>query len=157
MRRLLPISIGAIALVLFAFAESSASDERSNQQLFYFFSLTDEAQRERAVDLQRFVEPFGSEIEVTGVVRDGEETLVHHQSIISYELVTVDVLRARTSLAAQMQDHLDGEGVVLVRGGRIAAIGALSDLSRMLTQPLALGVATEIDESTWGKIKELFQ
>ena len=44
-----------------------------------------------------------------------------------------------------------------IRNGRIAAIGALSDLSRMLTQPLARGVATEIDESTWGKIKELFQ
>ena len=157
MTRLLAISIGAITLALFAFAESSASNERSTQQLFYFFSLTDETQRERAVDLQRFVEPFGSEIEVTGVVRDGEETIAHHQSIISYELVTFDVLRARTSLATQMQDQLDGEGVVLVLGGRIAASGVLSDLSRMLTQRLALGVSTEIDESTWGKIKELFQ
>lgn len=147
----------AIALALFAFGDSSASDERRTQQLYYFFSLTDAAQRERAVDLQRFVEPFGAEIDVTGVVRDGDETIARHQPNISYELITVDILRERTPLAAQMQRYLDGEGVVLVRSGRVTASGAMSDLGRMLTQRLTLGVATEIDESTWGKIKELFQ
>jgi hypothetical protein len=157
------LSLAAVAVTLLCVNNGIAGNdeilrrgEGGSERLYYFFSLDDAQQRERAVDLQRLVQPFGTDLEVTGIVR--EESVSAYDLGLSYDLVTRRA--AQIEMPANLERFFDYENdhaVLVDADGRVVANGPGSDLGQVLAHVGNKGVVTEIDESTWGKIKELFQ
>lgn len=157
----LPLSLAAVAVTLLCVnngiagsGETAKRGEDATERLYYFFSLEDARQRERAVDLQRLVQPFGADLEVMGIVPDVSKSDVD----VSYELVARGT--AQIEMSAELESFFDYENdhaVLVDEEGHVVANGSGSDLGRVLAHVGNRGVVTEIDESTWGKIKELFQ
>ena len=162
MKPRLPPLLAAVAFaVLCVNIGIAGSDEtlkrnEPSERFYYFFSFQEAEQRERAVDLQRLIQPFGADLEVMGIVR--EESFSGSELELSYPLITQAAARIEMppeleSLFAHENDH----AILVDADGRIVADGPGSDLSRVLAHVGNRGLVTEIDESTWGKIKELFQ
>ena len=163
MKHRMPHSLAVVAVALLCVTNGSArGDERvrrnegASERFYYFFSLEEAEQRERAVDLQLLVQPFGADLVVTGIVR--EESISENELQLSYQLMTRAA--ARIEMPAELESffaHENDHAILVDADGRIVADGPGSDLARVLAQAGNRGVVTEIDESTWGKIKELFQ
>lgn len=136
--------------------ERVGSNEGASGRLYYYFSLAEDEQRQRAVDLQRLVQPFGADLEVMGIVR--EESIRGSQLNLSYLLMTRE--DARISMPAELEvlfAHEKDHAILVDAFGHLVAEGPGSELSSVLAYAGNGSIITEIDESTWGKIKELFQ
>ena len=163
MKLRLPPSLAAVAFALLCVNigiagsdETLKRNEGPSERFYYFFSFQEAEQRERAVDLQRLIQPFGAELEVMGIVR--EESISGSELELSYPLITQAA--ARIEMPAELESffaHENDHAILVDADGRIVADGPGSDLSRVLAHVGNRGLVTEIDESTWGKIKELFQ
>ena len=135
--------------------------------LFYVFSADDAAQRLGARHLDQWNEDHGRPLQVLGLVQHQGDVAVMEQMRlqegISFQLVCAAAAQQNPGLPAELSGHLDSPAgfVLLVDGkGRAAASGEGAELNQVLDRAaLLLGgaVATEVDESTWGKVKEIFK
>ena len=136
--------------------ETLKREAEASERFFYFFSLQEAEHRQRAVDLQRLVQPFAADLMVTGIV--SEASISGRELELSYRLVTREDARIEVSAEVESFFANENDHAILVDAhGRIIADGPGSEFSRVLAHVGNRGVVTEIDESTWGKIKELFQ
>ncbi|MSR83942.1 MAG: hypothetical protein EXS58_13630 [Candidatus Latescibacteria bacterium] len=136
-------------------------------QLFYVFSAEDAAQRLGAHHLDQWNEDHGRPLRVMGLVQHQGDVAVMEQMRlqegISFQLMCATAAQQNPGLPAELSGHLDSPAgfVLLVDAkGRAAASGAGAQLNQVLDQAaLLLGglAATEVDESTWGKVKEIFK
>lgn len=146
---------------------AGAQQAADRAQLFYVFSADDAAQRLGARHLDQWNEDHGRPLQVMGLVQHQGDVAVMEQMRlqegISFQLVCAAAARQNPGLPAELSGHLDSAAgfVLLVDGqGRAAASGAGAELDQVLDRAaLLLGnlVATEVDESTWGKVKEIFK
>ena len=154
------------ALVCAAGAQPAA-DRTQSAQLFYVFSADDAAQRLGARHLNQWNEDHGRPLQVLGLVQHQGDVAVMEQMRlqegISFELVCASAAQQNPGLPAELSGHLDSAAgfVLLVDGnGRAAASGAGAELNQVLDRAarwLGSQASTEVDESTWGKVKEIFK
>ena len=119
-----------------------------DSRVFYLFSHDRAAQRQRVVQLWRQLGAQDAEQRFVAIARDG-------QVLAAAEgLALWSVVRAAQSpeVPAYIKARLDADG------DYFAAIDPEGDLylagpGQDLLQPLS----TEVDESTWGKVKDLFR
>ena len=147
--------------------EKSESDAVGRMhRLFYLFSLQVPEQCDRACTLQNMVRPYSHQLQVIGVVRavgsDEEEGVFleefrrHHA--LSYRLMTVAAALDDAEMPPAVKGRFtapEDYALLLDRDGRLVASGTGQELHRLLGA--FAPVSTDVDESTWGKIKELFQ
>ena len=145
----------------------SAVPSAQPAQLFYVFSAEDDAQRLGARQVQEWNEGHGGALQVMGLVRhQGDLAVMEQMRVqegISFQLVCASAAQHSPGLPAELASHLDSAaGFVLLvdGGGRTRASGAAAELNLVLDRAgFLLGglAATEVDESTWGKVKEIFK
>lgn len=155
MRRIFVLVLGFFLLV----GAGGASDEELVQSrgvlrafdLFYLFSPADPNHLERVLHLRELANE---------TTRSFRLVTVSHGAYEAAELAQVERGDAAW-IPAAISQRLAGEAdyVVLVeRDGRVRAEGSGSSLETVLALlERHLPVSTEVDESTWGKIKDLFQ
>ena len=134
--------------------------------LVYLLPLDEVVHPAQVQMLQRVWQDHRSELKVTGLVRLSAEVaevdrlkdlIVEHD--LGYELVGVEQAD-RGDAAVYWQGALQGEGayaVLLDAAQRPMARGAGAQLPHILAALGPRGASTEVDESTWGKIKVLFE
>jgi len=165
MKKLSAAVCSLLVLALEVGAQSAAGGPRA--ALFYVFSAEDAAQRLGARQLDRWNEERGHPLQVLGLVQHQGDVAVMEQMRlqegISFQLVCAAAARQDPELPAELAGQLDGAaGFVLLvdAGGRAAASGPGAELGQVLEQAARLlgkPLATEVDESTWGKVKEIFK
>ena len=167
MKKIAPV-VFSLVFALGANAEGQQGAPPSQPaQLFYVFSAEDDAQRLGARQLQAWKDGHEGWLQVMGLVRHQGDLAVMEQlrvqEGISFQLVCASAAQHSPGLPAELASHLDSaEGfVLLVDGsGRAKASGAAAELDLVLNRAaLLVGglAATEVDESTWGKVKEIFK
>ena len=135
-------------------------------RLFYLFSLQVPEQCDRACTLQKMVRPYSHQLQVIGVVRaagSGEEEGLsleefRRRHALSYPLMTAAVAVDDSEMPAAVKERLtvvEDYALLLDRNGSTTASGTGQQLPRLLKA--FAPVSTDVDESTWGKIKVLFQ
>jgi len=155
----------AISLVL-ALAPRIYGQQVSPQkmaQLFYVFSTDDASQRAGARLLEEWV--YRQKVRVIGIVRHQGDISVMEQfrlaEGISYPLICASAARSEPGLPADLDlENEAGYALLLDGAGQQAAAGIGAELPRIMERAAALvqgGVSTEVDESTWGKVKEIFK
>ena len=135
-------------------------------RLFYLFSPQVPEQCERARTLQKLVRSHRHQLQVIGVVRvaendaDKADRLEEFRRLhsLSYRLLTAAEALDDAEMPLAVKERLasPGDYVLLFDGdGSTADSGIGRELHRLLEK--FAPVSTDVDESTWGKIKELFQ
>ena len=167
MRRSLSI-IGLVlgATLLLGSGVHGVRDE-SGRTLMYFFSMDDSRHRSRALQLEAAVRDFGKRVAVVGLVRGAVEPDIRgleafrDQHGLTYELIgaaeALDRMDLPAALAEQIEDGAGDYAVLVDATGRVVAGGPGENLASLLEALVPKRRATEIDESTWGKIKVLFK
>jgi hypothetical protein len=155
-----------ISFVLLLAFQSGVEAERHGSpgddrlpRLFYSFSLRVPEQRDYACALQKIVRSCAHRLQVVGVVRDGAELeAFRRRHDLSYPLRHLSEALKDPELPVEIRAWLErAENRFLLqdRDGRTVGTGAGTEPEQLLA---VLGlVPTDVDESTWGKIKELFQ
>lgn len=166
MKKLIVVVSCLLGILVSQPGAQSAGDQIS-ARLFYVFSADDAAQRLGARHLDQWNEDHGRPLRVMGLVQHQGDLAVMEQlrlqEGISFELVCAAAAQQNPGLPAELSGHLDSAaGFVLLvdANGRAAASGAGTELNQVLDRAvLMLGgqLATEVDESTWGKVKEIFK
>ena len=164
MRKLSLVVFSVLALVG-AVGAQSAGSRPSPARLFYVFSADDAVLRLGAANLDQWNEEHGRPLQVLGLVQRPSDPAalaqLRLQEGISFELV--DAAAPHPGLPAELSPQLDspaGFALLLDSKGRVAAAGPAAELNQVLAQAALLlegQVATEVDESTWGKVKEIFK
>jgi hypothetical protein len=144
-----------------------AGDRPPSALLFYVFSAEDAAQRLGARQLDQWNEDHGRPLWVMGLVQHQSDPAAMEQlrlqEGISFQLVCASLAQRSPGLPAELRGQFDSAAgfVLLVDAkGSAAASGAGAELNQVLERAaLLLGsqVSTEVDESTWGKVKEIFK
>lgn len=143
--------------------EDDASCPAAGSRLFYVFSPTDEVHVQRALALLDWVACAGEPMRLVGVLRldPGDAATA---------TAALDQLQPRLAYPIAASTQLAHAGIP---AGLLAAIPPDTDYALLLTgsgavawavpgeqlpsRLQAAAISTDIDESTWGKIKELFQ
>lgn len=124
-------------------AELGAGD-----RIFYLFSPESLEQRQRVMRLwQQFGD--GAVVRVVAIARSG-------QTPLDLPLMSVAAANRSTAVPEYIKARLDAaDDYFAIR----SPLGVLRKTGRgeEFLIPLAIEVATEVDESTWGKVKELFR
>lgn len=167
MKKLSVVVCCLIGLLAGAAGAQQVAGQSQPTQLFYVFSADDAAQRLGARHLDRWNEDHGRPLLVMGLVQhQGDPAVLEQlrlQEGISFQLVCAAAAQQNPGLPAELSGHLESAAgfVLLVDAqGRAAASGAGAELDQVLDRAaLLLGtqVSTEVDESTWGKVKEIFK
>ena len=141
-------------------------------RLLYLFDPRVEVQAARAEQLADLIEPHRDLLEIVGIVRSaGPAEEASLQPVLSseapaFEILNADRLLARSRISDEARDWLRG---VLPQSGDFFAFdsGTWIDLTgrgREAGEGMAgylrligTGASTDIDFSTWGKVKELFK
>lgn len=147
MKRIFLLLLSGIMLV----EAGDASDEErsfyfqsSALGLFYLFSPADSEHVARALRLRNLAKdrPF----HIVVVARAVESEVMAPQVVADLPLALVEHMGR------------NGDYAVLVKtDGSIRARGSGREIERLLEYSGTVFVSTDIDESTWGKIKDLFQ
>lgn len=167
MKKLPVVAFSLIAALACAAGAQPASERTLSAQLYYVFSADDAAQRLGARHLDQWNEDHGRPLLVMGLVQHRGDPAVMEQlrlqEGLSFQLVCAAAARQDPDLPAELSGHLDSAAgfVLLVDAkGRAAASGEGAELNQVLDRAaLLLGgmAATEVDQSTWGKVKEIFK
>ncbi len=136
--------------------------------LYYLFSPDEAAHHLHAEELEALSRSLRRNLQVVRIARleqasDGDSYSLpgfrRHQGFPGKLLSWVELTEKKRS-AAMLTDQLSEEenfALLFDRKGELVASGTGGDLSRILSAiPLEV-TRTEVDESTWGKIKELFR
>ena len=139
-----------------------------NYTLYYLFSPGEAAHRLHAEELEVLSRSLRRRLQVVRIPRaeqgsDADAGLLpgfrrHHN--YPYKLLSGLESTAEKSLPAKLMNQLIGESdyALLFDGkGELVASGAGDEFSRILSIVSLKADRTEVDESTWGKIKELFR
>jgi hypothetical protein len=141
-------------------------DNRSRRTLIYAFSAEIPEQCERAQLAQELARPHQRRLQLVGVVRgiggvalEREElAAVRRRYQLSYPLRDAAAALEDSGLPNEFKKRLRQEGdwvLLLERGG-----GSVYSVEGESLERIFAGfgsISTDIDESTWGKIKDLFQ
>jgi hypothetical protein len=167
MKKLPAVAFSLIVALAGAAGAQPAAGQTRPAQLYYVFSADDAAQRLGARAIDQWNEERGHPLRVMGLVQHRGDVAVMEQMRlqegISFQLVCAAAARQDPALPAELSGHLDSAAgfVLLVDArGRAAASGTGDALNQMLeraAQWLGAPVSTEVDESTWGKVKEIFK
>tara|TARA_B100000886_G_scaffold334933_1_gene291201 strand:- start:673 stop:1125 length:453 start_codon:yes stop_codon:yes gene_type:complete len=98
------------------------------------------------------------QLETLRMLAEGESEPIEVQGLISHAVPTSEVKFTPASSAFwSVEDACEDYAVLLTKRGQIRAKGSGTQMEWVL-QSLPKGpISTDIDESTWGKVKELFQ
>ena len=139
-----------LALLLVAASGASSGEIEAlpeDSRVFYVFSPDREPQRQRVLQLWQQLGGQDAEQRFVAIARDEQVPVVEGLTLWS-------VARATQSpeVPAYIKARLDADGDYFVAIDSEGAL-RLAGLGQDLLQPLS----TEIDESTWGKVKDLFR
>ena len=141
--------LGLALLLVAANGASSGEIEAlpEDSRVFYVFSPDREPQRQRVLQLWQQLGGQDAEQRFVAIARDEQVPVVEGLTLWS-------VARATQSpeVPAYIKARLDADGDYLAAIDSEGAL-RLAGLGQDLLQPLS----TEIDESTWGKVKDLFR
>ncbi len=123
--------------------DATANEMEATMRLFYWYYPQDASHVEHYVQLQDLVEAADCSIHFTGFRAEKPEFAGISASVLS----PVIIRQAKQGdfallLKADGQPHSQGSG---------------NDMERIVRSLSTGHISTDIDESTWGKIKELFQ
>ena len=139
-----------LSLLLVAASGASSGEIQAlpeDSRVFYVFSHDRAPQRQRILQLWRQLEARDAEQRFVAIAREGQVPAIEGLTLWS-------VARAAQSpeVPAYIKARLDADGdyfAAVDREGTLRLAGPGQDL----LQPLS----TEVDESTWGKVKDLFR
>lgn len=149
------VSRALFAIAVLATAATAADD--SHHRLTYVFDATVAEHAARFERLQDVARPFQHHLEFVGVNRE----LLPPSSLRLASGVDVELGKVRAWLdesPARDVDLLlleDGSGHLVITSA--ADREGMAILSRTLSAIFGTATATEVDFSTWGKVKELFK
>jgi hypothetical protein len=147
MGKLLATSLMALALLVAPLTTAGEGGiALEEERLFFLFSPEVAEQRQRAIWLRGRFETLGAGGQFVAITRGASPML---------EGVDADGAKS-ADIPPYLKSRLDADGdffAVMGRGGQVHSVGRGGDLQRDFLR----GVATEVDESTWGKVKELFK
>ena len=139
-------------LILLLVVESGADSGQiqalpEDSRVFYVFSPDRAPQRQRVLQLWQQFRTQDAEQRFVAISRDGQGSVVEEMTLWSVAMAVQSpevpaYIKARLDAAEDYFAVVDPEGTL-----RLAGPG------QDLLQPLS----TEIDESTWGKVKDLFR
>ena len=151
---------------------ASAGDGGAPHRLLYLFDPRVDAQAARAEQLAVLVEPHRDLLEIVGIVRTdgaaeaGLPPLVSSGDSPAFETLTADGVLASSRISDEARKWLRG---VLPQRGDFFAFDTGTGIDRTGTGEdardglagflllMGAGASTEVDFSTWGKVKELFR
>ena len=145
-------TIWMLGLVLLLVAASGASSGEiealpEDSRVFYVFSPDREPQRQRVLQLWQQLGGQDAEQRFVAIARDEQVPVVEGLTLWSA------VMAAQSpEVPAYIKARLDADGDYFAAIDSEGAL-RLAGLGQDLLQPLS----TEIDESTWGKVKDLFR
>ena len=141
--------LGLALLLVAANGASSGEIEAlpEDSRVFYVFSPDREPQRQRVLQLWQQLGGQDAEQRFVAIARDEQVPVVEGLTLWSAVMAAQSpevpaYIKARLDAAEDYFAAIDSEGAL-----RLAGLG------QDLLQPLS----TEIDESTWGKVKDLFR
>jgi len=159
--------VGLFCLFGFQVEVGGEGDDNSfGRTLIYAFSAQVPEECERAQLAQELARPHQHRLQLLGVVRGAggaalareELETVRRRYRLSYPLLDVAAALEDANLPREFKERLRREGdwvLLLERDGNSVYEMEGEDLEQIFA---GLGsVSTDIDESTWGKIKDLFQ
>jgi hypothetical protein len=140
-----------LVLLLVAASEASSGDIQAlpeDSRVFYVFSHDRAPQRQRVLQLWRQLRAQDAEQRFVAIVRDGQVLAMAED----LTLWSAAMAAQSPEVPAYIKARLDADG------DYFAAIDSddtlrLAGPGQDLLQPLS----TEVDESTWGKVKDLFR
>ena len=164
-----PIVILTIAaLCVLAVGVAGEPPERAGFRLIYVFNPDLEEHLDRALAAQSLMRSTAARAEVVGVVRGqlDEEELSDLTPRIGFDLISEEAARAGDTSPGRVdviewlsqRPGLREDRLILedATGIRLAGDGAgMESVAAMLA--MAADVATRVEFTTWGKMKELFQ
>lgn len=156
------VVVFSLAVLLGAAVAQTAPTGTLPARLFYVFPADDAALRLGAANLDRWNEDHGRPLQLLGLVQHLGEAGAVGQEGLSFPLIgtaATDEAGLPAELAGQL-DNPAGFVLLLDHQGQARASGPAAELNQILAQAerlLGLQVATEVDESTWGKVKEIFK
>ena len=98
------------------------------------------------------------QLDTLRMLAEKESEFIEVQGLIPPTILTSEVnFTSGSSASWLVEDAHEDYAVLLTKRGQIRAQGSGTQMERVL-QSLSKGpISTDIDESTWGKVKELFQ
>jgi hypothetical protein len=151
-------------LVLFVGAPRTWAEgaEVAGYRLFYVFSPDQAEQRLHALVLDGLARSIQGKVQVVGLARTvtGASEALGQSLGLSYPLFAAGAWK-RAGAPDGVREHVaPGPDYALLvdRSGQPVEAGPGEQLSRILSRfAAAVELATDVDESTWGKVKELFR
>ena len=135
-------------------------------RVFYVFSPQDPEHLLHAHELQDLARPYGRLLQVVGVVRLAEEADAgvledcRRRCELRYPLLDASQVAEDAELPSALKARVGqgGDYLLLVdAAGRPAGEGTGKAVAQLFSLLPRESIPTDVDESTWGKIKELFQ
>jgi hypothetical protein len=133
-------------------------------RLVYVFSPDRAEQLEHIQDINRLARLYKGRLAVVGVVRPGmNETAPDFNAELAFPLVAAAYMAQQDGWSQKLEAGLVASGGYLLledRGGVEVGAGTdykIGELGADLIQLIGGSIATDIDQSTWGKVKELFK
>ena len=147
--------------------ERGTRSETPAYRLFYVFSPDKPSHRFHARELQELAELHRPRLQITGIVRWAQTDRASAEILkefrtrngLSYELLSTTAARRNPEVPAELKRKFsaaDDCAVLVDAAGESAAVGSGREFTRMLSALRPEGIRTEVDDTTWGKIKVLF-
>ena len=162
------VGILAVAACLLHGPASAGEDRVPPYRLIYLFDPGVDTHSVRSEQLAALVEPHGAVLEIVAIVRsDGPaEASLSSGGSPAFETLTADRVLASSRISDEARKWLRG---VLPQRGDFFALDSGTGIDRTGTgkdagdgvvgflRLIGVGESTEVDFSTWGKVKELFK
>ena len=143
-------------------------DMVGESRLFYLFSAEVAEHLVHARQLQDLVQFRDRRLQIVGIVRGGGDWGRSAASLkdfgrrhgLAYPLLSATRAADDAKLPAILRAQLEREedyALLVDSSGRLVRVGTGRELGRIFSSLADEDVSTDVDESTWGKIKELFQ
>ena len=143
-------------------------DAVGESRLFYLFSAEVAEHLVHARQLQDLLQSQDRRLQIVGIVRGGGDRGRSAGSLeefgrrhgLAYPLLSAVGAAVDGKLPAVLRAQLERQedyALLVDSSGRMAGVGTGRELGRFFSSLADEHVSTDVDESTWGKIKELFQ
>ncbi len=163
---------GILAIGVYLLQATASAGVGPPHRLLFLFDPQVEAQAARAQQLAVLIEPHSEFLEIVGIVRSGQPAEISQRPVLSTATSPVfETLHAGQALAsARISDEarewlsevlsqrgdffaFDHSAGIDLTGRGIKAKEGITSFLRLA----GTGAPTDIDFSTWGKVKELFR
>ena len=133
-------------------------------RLVYVFSPDRVEQRENIQDINHLARLYKGRLAVVGVMRLGEDEMFSgFNTELAIPLVSAALMAQQAGWSKKLEAGVAASGgYLLLEDRRGVEVGAgtdyqLGELGADLVQVIGRSISTDIDQSTWGKVKELFK